>query len=358
MAPVTVLVLAPAPDAAAGPLERLLDIARDALIDWHRAGFLAAGASDVVVRREPPDDTPFGTRLRRIVGELRPGGLVVLGAGAIPLATALDRRALVDAAARDVPYALVNQRYSADVTALAQAWPTLRHVPDLDTDNVLPRWLAEIAGVPVADLARRRRLAMDVDTPLDVVLLEGTAVASVLPSLDARVAGVAGASLDALRRLAANPGAELLVAGRTSAADLGWQERRTRSRSRALVEERGLRTAAAGALVGRPNRRPPRSLLGELLDCDGPDQLGRLVAGLADGALIDSRVLIAHRFGPDTSAWPPAGDRFASDLLLPDRVADPWLRALTRAAADASVPIQLGGHSLVGPGLRLALRAR
>ncbi len=156
----------------------------------------------------------------------------------------------------------------------------------------------------------------------------------------------------------ADPGMELLVAGRTSAADLRWLETHTRSRTRALVEERGLRTAAIGTALGRPNRRPPRSVLGELLDRDGPGSLGRHVARLADGALIDTRVLLAHRLGADERGWPPPEDRFASDLLLADRVRDPWLRDLTASAAGADVPILLGGHSLVGPGVRFALRAR
>jgi hypothetical protein len=164
--------------------------------------------------------------------------------------------------------------------------------------------------------------------------------------------------LAALRTLAGDPAAELLVAGRTSAADLRWAERHTRSRTRALVEERGLRTAAMGEALGRPNRRPARSALGLLLDRDGPGSLGAHVAALADGALVDSRVLIAHRFGADERGWPPAEDRFASDLLLADRVGDPWLAALTASAAGAPVPVLLGAHSLVGPGLALALGRR
>ena len=71
--------------------------------------------------------------------------------------------------------------------------------------------------------------------------------------------------------------------------------------------------------------------------------------------MVDSRVLLAHRLGPDEAAWPPAEDRFASDLLLHEQIADPWLRELTRAAAEAPIPVLLGGHTLVGPGVRLAL---
>ena len=355
MTPVTVLVLAPEIPPDAGPLERVLDAARIALAEHHREGFSAAGATTVVVRREPPDDTSFGARLRRLVGELRPDGLVVLGAGAIPLATPADRRALVEAARSAERRALANHRYSADVIAIARADEVLRDLPDLPSDNALPRWLAEAAGVTVRDLAARRRLAIDVDSPLDLLVLEGVRGAPHLPLPADETAAPVRARLAALRRVAADPRAELLVAGRMSAADLRWLERGTRSRTRALVEERGLRTATAGAALGRPNRRPPRSLLGELLDRDGAATLGRLVAGLADGALVDTRVLLAHRLGADERAWPPAEDRFASDLLLPDAVRDPWLRALTAAAAGAPVPVLLGGHSLVGPGLRLAL---
>ena len=359
MPPVTVLILDPALAPDAGPLERVLDAAREAIAEHHRREFLAAGAARVVIRREPPDDTPFGARLRRLAGELRPAGLVVIGAGSVPLATPADRRALVEAAAGMRPAALANHRYSADAIAIARADLVLPDLPDsLASDNALPRWLAEVAGVPVRDLRAMRRLAMDVDSPLDLLLLEGWRGAPCLPLPDDAEARPVRDRLAALRRLAADPGAELLVTGRTSAADLRWLERSTRSRTRALLEERGLRTAGIGATVGRPNRRPPRSLLGELLDRDGPGSLGRHVAALGDGALLDSRVLMAHRFGGDERGWPSAEDRFASDLLLPDRVRDPWLADLTAGAAEASVPVLLGGHGLVGPGLRLALGAR
>ncbi len=356
-APVTVLILAPLPDPAAGPLERLLDDARAALAAHHRAGFLAAGAAEVVIRREPPDDTPFGARLRRLADELRPAGLVVLGAGSMPLANASDLRAFVEAAAAGEPGALANHRYSADCTAIACAADALRNLPaDLTSDNALPRWLAEVAGVPVRDLRARRRLAADIDSPVDALVLAGAPSAPPLPAPADADAEPVRTRLAALRAVATDPGAELLVAGRLASSDLRWVETHTRSRTRALVEERGLKTAAAGALVGRPNRRPARSVLGLLLDRDGPGSLGALAASLSDGAVVDSRVLLAHRLGADERGWPPAEDRFASDLLLFDRVRDPWLAELTASAAAAPVPVLLGGHGLVGPGIRWVLR--
>ena len=356
MAPVTVLVLAPVPARDAGPLERTLDAARAALAEHHRRGFLAAGADAVVLRREPPDDTPFGARLRRLVAELRPAGLVVLGAGSIPLATGADLALFVEAAAAEEPGALANQRYSADVVAIARAGEVLgtcrisRRTTHCRAGSRGRRHSCPGPGV------RGGASPMDIDSPLDLELIAGVRGAPVLPRPGAADATAVCARLAALRALAADPGAELLVAGRTSATDLRWLERHTRSRTRALIEERGLRTAGAGAQLGRPNRRPPRSVLGELLERDGPGSLGRHAAALADGALLDSRVLLAHRLGADERAWPSPEDRYASDLLLPSRIGDPWLRDLTAAALDAPVPILLGGHTLVGPGIRLALR--
>ena len=356
----TVLILAPEPDPDAGPLLGVLEAARAALAERHRLAFLDAGAIAVEIVREPPDATPFGSRLRRLVAARRPSGLVVLGAGSMALATAGDLRAFVDAAAASEPGALANNAFSADAVAIARAGDVLRDLPsDLTGDNTLPRWLSEVAGVPVRDLRSRRDLAVDVDSPLDLLLLGDTLgedpSATGWPLLLPDDAAAVRERLAALRTLARDPAAELLVTGRIAASDLRRIEAGTRSRTRALVEERGLRTASLAAARGRPNRRPPRSLLGELLAHEGPSGLAGIVERHADGALIDTRVLLAARLGADESAWPPAEDRYASDLLLPAGVRDPWLRDLTASAAGSAVPILLGGHTLVGPGAALAL---
>jgi hypothetical protein len=286
---------------------------------------------------------------------------VILGAGSMPLATDDDRRAFVEAARAAEPSALANNAYSADAIAIACATEALRELPDdLTSDNALPRWLDEVAGLPVRDLRARRDLAFDVDTPLDVLLLaqvDGAGADSLgdLPSLPDDDLAAVRERLVALRTLARDPAAELLLAGRIAGADLRAIEQTSRARTRVLIEERGLRTATLAAQRGRPNRRPPRSLLARLLEREGPERLGDLVADHADGALIDTRVLLAARTGTDEASWPAAEGRFASDLLLPERIGDPWLRDLTAAAAEAAVPILLGAHTLVGPGAPLAL---
>jgi hypothetical protein len=352
MPPVAVRILHPEPDPASGPLTRWVAEARATLAEHHRRSFLAAGAHDVAIVGGPPDDRPFGDRLRELIAGVRSGGLIVLGSGSIPLATANDRKAFVAVAAGEVRRALANNRYSADVVAIARA-ETLAGIPDLPGDNALPRWLEEVAGYQVDDLRRRWRLAIDIDGPLDLVLVGAGAAA------DAADLSLLESRIGALRTVAADPRAELLVAGRTSSGTLAWLERQTAARTRAWIEERGLRAASRLAqnevTAGRPPDRPPRSILGVLLDRDGPGSLGDHLARFADAAIVDSRVLLAHRVGAEEAGWPAAEDRFASDLLLPERIGDPWLRELTASAAAARIPVLLGGHTLVGPGVRLVI---
>ena len=230
---------------------------------------------------------------------------------------------------------------------------SLLDLPDLPADNALPRWLEEVAGYQVDDLRRigggSRSTSTGRSTCCSWVARANRRAVDV---------GTARARLDAVAAVAADRRAELVVAGRTSASTLRWLETAARARIRALIEERGMRAASVLAQAGARNvpGRRPASVLGLLLDRDGPASLGGHLERLGDAAVVDTRVLLAHRFGIDERDWPAAEDRFASDLLLPERVADPWLRELTASAAAARIPVALGGHTLVGPGLRLLLR--
>jgi hypothetical protein len=379
MRPVSVFIFHAAAPSDAGPLVRALVETRRGMAERQRAAFIAAGADSARIIEGPPDGRSFGERL---VAELtapvsggskaggsRPGasaptagrasagpatgpairgGVVVLGSGSIPLARPADLRRFVEVAASPGNLALANNRYSADVVAISRA-AALLELPPLPADNALPRWLEERAGVTVTDTRLRWRLGVDIDTPLDLIMLgsaggQGSAAA---PLVGERLAALA----DVLR----NRRAELLVAGRISASTLHWLETGVACRVRALVEERGMRAASelAQSGAGNPGARPPNSTLGHLLDRDGPEALAGIVAKMADAAVIDTRVLMAHRYGPAEASWPRAEDRYASDLLLTPSIADPWLASLTDSACGSEVPILLGGHTAVNGGLRL-----
>jgi hypothetical protein len=318
--------------------------------------FERAGASPVQLMTEWHEGLAFG----EVLSKLAParGGLIVLSGGAVPLLNARDASRLVHTAASDKRRAVTNNRYSSDVCAVAQA-NSLRDLPPLPSDNALPRWLEERAGYVVTELGSRERLGVDLDTPLDVALAARAAIAPAWLKSVAADANLEIPRLDEVRALVSDPHRELLVFGRSSSKTLAWLERNVRCRVRFLAEERGMR-ASSPLAIGGPQlstvQRKPVATLGMLLEERGPGAIGDVVSELADGAIVDSRVLLAHRLGADEAAWPSDEDRFASDLHRAADVHDPWLRALTESAAASRLPILLGGHSLVGPGIRLLLR--
>ena len=336
------------------PLVRLLADVRGRLADEQAQMFVRAGAGKVRSVTDWRKGLAFGDVLR----DLAPprGGLVVLGSGAVARLDDADARRLIDAAASHERIALTNNRYSSDICAIATA-QVLRELPPLPSDNALPRWLERV-GYRVAELPGRERLALDIDSPLDVALAAMAPGAPAWLRLTAREAGLEVPRLGELRDVTRDAHAELLVFGRSGSRTLRWLEQNVRCRVRFMAEERGMRAAtqlAIGAPGGSP-RRPPVASLGMLLDQRGPAALAQIVAELSDAAVIDSRVILAHRLGPDESVWPSAGDRFASDLHRAHHVKDPWLRALTESAAANARPILLGGHTLVGPGIPILLR--
>src|SRR3712207_986789 len=127
-----------------------------------------------------------------------------------------------------------------------------------------------------------------------------------------------------------------------------WQylERNTACRVRLYAEERGMQAD------GREAAGLVRSLLGYYIDAVGLERTFRTLAGMADAACIDSRVLTAH-----AGRTPSREDRFNADLGHAEQIRDPMLRDLTAAAAAAPIPVLLGGHALVSGGLMALVQA-
>ena len=356
MNPVTVLIFHRPGSAGDPPLVRALADVRDHLVATHIELFLGAGADGVVEIDEWHEGKSFGEVLAAVAPQN--GGVIVLSGGAVPLLSKKDARALVDAARSRKLVALTNNRYSSDVVAIANA-TMLTNLPPLPSDNALPRWLEERADYRVSELGSRKRLGLDLDTPQDVALVALHKRAPGWLRDAASQHNLSVPRLAEIRELAANPLAELLVFGRSSSQALKWLEKNVRCRVRFLVEERGMRASSPLAIAGSHGEEQPRprSTFGYEIEREGPAALADIVRSLSDGAIVDSRVLLAQRCGIDESTWPSPHDRFASDLHMSGDIDDEWLRGLTESAANSDLPILLGGHSLVGPGIPLVLQA-
>lgn len=294
----------------------------------------------------PTGDTiVFGEQLRAIARQLGAAAIVYVGGGSAPLLDVAGLRQLV--AAVDEPgWVAANNFLSSDWVAFRPATALDRTDP-IRTDNDLAWRLHHDAGL--ARVAGEPTLVgtLDIDTPTDLALLRRAP--GVPPLLAAYLAAHAPElpALAAVERVMADPYRTLIVAGRVNTTIWARVEREVSFMKRLFVEERGMRAN------GRQARGEVRTLLATLLHEVGPVRFFALLAELGDALVFDTRPLFAQ-LAPHLSAV----DRFASDLLRPDLIADPFARDFTAAARDAPLPVVLGGHALVTGGLwLLATRA-
>lgn len=281
------------------------------------------------------------------------------GAGALALLDDLALDALLSPTPGEV---VANNRFSADAFVVAGDLDRALHaLVECETDNAAPRRL-EAAGFTWRDVGAQRWARFDVDTTLDLALLRLASRLAGTRPLDQAVRAFlemgrlpGGRPLEVphferLGEVIRDRSAELVVAGRVAGPTFAELETETACRVRALVEERGMRSAS------RAQR--PRSFLAALMRRSSPADLVGELAGLGDAVVLDTRVLMAAVAGSaDAAAWPPEEERFASDFGQHDRIGTPWLRELTEAAVRAAVPVVMGGHALVSDGLRIIVAA-
>lgn len=338
-----------------GVAERMLAAARIAAARNTARSALAAGFEAVVVATDTPEaftpafpgllidaDRPgepfdFAPRLRGIVARYGLQKPATMGSGSVPLLGVDEFRLVVEQLESRDPRFVTNNFFSADLTAWTPG-EAIERCGDFPRDNLLPRKLHE-AGLASVILPRTTATQFDLDTPSDLAVLS---LSEGLPAELAEAAKPAASAADRYRAfmpLLCDRTRQVVVAGRVGGSQ-AWQylERETACRVRLFAEERGLATAPSGYRA--------RSLLGFLLEEVGVERFFQRMAELGDGAVIDTRVIEAH-----LGVEPSREDRFQSDLLAWESIEEPFLRRFTRAAAEAPIPVLLGGHSLVSGGL-------
>jgi hypothetical protein len=342
-------------DTGSGEAEGMLARARVAAAKDTARSALAAGFEAVIVATDSPglfDDAPanvlldsdtageafdFGERLKGLVrryGLQRPA---VMGSGSVPLLGVEEFRLIVEQLdARDGRF-VTNNFFSADLTAWTPGEAVLELQP-FARDNILPRRLKDEAGLAPVTLPRTTASQFDLDTPADLAVLALTE--GVGPELAAVAAEAEATAMRyrALLPMLCDRTAEVVVAGRVGSMTWQYLERETACRVRMFSEERGLATAPAG--------HQAHSALGFLLEEVGVQRFFERLALLGDAVVLDTRVIEAHM-----GIAPSREDRFQSDLLNYAAIGDDFLRRFTEGAANAPVPILLGGHSLVSGGL-------
>jgi hypothetical protein len=279
----------------------------------------------------------FGQRLADVVRRCQLDSVIYAGAGSVPLFAADDFREVVSRLARGV--IVTNNSFSSDLVAFPANEPALAAVESVERDNALARAFNE-AGLPVEELPRTVATQMDIDSPSDLLALALTGEGGA--RLREHIAGLAldTALYERTLPLFTDRASQIVVAGRVGSHSWAYLERETACRVRLFAEERGMEAD------GRVETGAARSLLGFFLESAGPDRFFETLAELGDAAFIDTRVLLAHKHVAASRE-----DRFLSDLGDADAISEPFLRDFTRSALGATIPVLLGGHSLMSGGL-------
>ncbi|MFQ5473294.1 MAG: hypothetical protein ACE5FA_10475, partial [Dehalococcoidia bacterium] len=279
----------------------------------------------------------FGRKLNKTLRDHSLRSVVYLGGGSVPLLRAEDFAVITEAL--EAGKAVTNNRFSSDLVAWSVDETATDVLAGLDRDNSLARALQEF-GMDLVELPRSIETVFDIDTPTDLAILSvtgfgGERLRTAVHNIDL--------DLDPYRcvlPLFIDRHAQITVAGRVGTHSWQYLERETACRIRVFAEERGMEAN------GRVASGEARSMVGYFLEAAGYTHFFDALSELGDAAIIDTRVLLAHKRIDATR-----GDRFLSDAGRWSEIEDEYLRDLTLAAIDAPIPVLLGGHSLVSGGL-------
>lgn len=280
----------------------------------------------------------FGQNLRRLIDKYRIARPFYIGGG-FPLLSSNEINSIADLLRDQENCVISNNFYSADMIAFTPG-KAIDEVELPVKDNPLARLLAE-QGLKFIPLPRSVSNQFDIDTPTDLLLLclhpdWKSRVRSYLKIDDSRLKSAIACFQDKK--------AEVIVFGRVNSYVWSRLESQTKCRIRLWAEERGLKSE------GRLENKKARSLAGFLLERMDFHSFFDTMAQMGDAAFIDSRVLFAH-FKLSVSRK----DRFNSDLGNFREIENEFVREFTRASVESSIPVVMGGHSLVSGGMLLLL---
>ncbi len=307
--------------------------------DEELAGQAEAAGAVVELNSIHPAEFHFGDELKRFLAKRSLEKVFYLGGAGCPLITVQELSAVCRLLLKRKQLLYTNNTQSSDMVAftvngdLSEA-----ELPAID--NGLAWGLRDHLGLEIELMPRSLGLLFDLDTPTDVLVLgeglfAGEHTRKVLKSLELDYS-----RLERAKEVLRSSYEEVVLIGRVGAPIIERLNGVLKLRLRVFSEERGMKA------LGRIESGEVVSLMGFLLKHAGINQFFDYLARVARCAFIDTRVLMAH-YRCEISEK----ERFLSDLGRWQDIDHPWLRSFTRAAVECSVPVILGGHSLVSGSL-------
>jgi len=302
----------------------------------------ASELDGVIVHEAPTEGFHFGRELRSIVSRYRPNTVFYLGAASFPLLQLSEIRQIVSTVLSRDNFVYTNNPQSADLVAFTPAEALWRIEPP-ESDNSLAMSLRDEAGLEMELVPYTLGIIFDLDTPTDFLILGASQFAGDRTrealhneiSLDEQELNRAKDVLRGYYR-------DVALLGRVGAPIIAHLNCNLKLRLRIFSEERGMKA------LGREAAGEVQAMMGYLIEEVGIKRFFRYLESLVELAFIDTRVLFAH-FNLNLSAE----ERFNSDMGRWEEISNPWVKEFTREAVESSIPVLLGGHSLVSGGLWL-----
>lgn len=310
------------------------------LTSYHDLAVALAGYNiEIEYQPQVTGEFHFGEKLLEIVKTRQLGKVLYMGGAAAPLISSQELTYIRDILAEYNQVVTANNYYSADIVGFSPG-DILGQVDLPCVDNSLPAVLVQQAHLKYIPLQRSLGLQFDLDTPSDLLVLGvhphigyHTQKAITASNLDM-------ARVDEILEVINNYQKELVVFGRVGSPLFKLLDELTHCRIRLYSEERGLKA------LGRDLRGEVKSLVAKMIAVVGYQEFFDFLSEMCDGAVLDTRIIFSH------FNWNPSqSDRFYSDLGQVDKITHPQLRKFTQAAYQRSIPVILGGHSLVTGGL-------
>ncbi len=287
----------------------------------------------------PREEFHFGRELQALINREGLDRVIYMSGAGVPLITAEELQGICDLLSASGPVIYANNAMSADIIAFTPG-NLINCIAPPELDNILAVALSSKTGIKQQLFPASAGFLFDLDTPADLLILAGSTLAGPRLREALEVLDLDLSRLRRIKEIFSDAYKDVVLMGRVGALAIAKVNRSLKVRLRVFSEERGMRA------LGREKRGEVVSLLGFFLQEAGPEGFFRYLEQICSAALLDTRVLMAH-LRPGLAAE----DRYHSDLGQWQQIRDPLFREFTRCAVQSSIPILLGGHSLVLGGL-------
>jgi hypothetical protein len=286
-----------------------------------------------------PGKFHFGDELKKVVGQHGLKKVFCFNGAGCPLISVEELEMISRKLLERDRFVYTNNTQSADMVAFTVT-ENIASAKLPAMDNSLALTLRDQLGLEMELMPHSLGLLFDIDTPTDLLVLGsgpfcGPRTRQALGKLDLNYQ-----TLERSKAVLSDEYEDVALVGRVGAPIIGRLNAVLKLRLRVFSEERGMKS------LGRIESGEVISLLGLLIDHSGVDKFFDYLSTVARCAFIDSRVLMYH-YKLDLSDK----ERFLSDLGRWQEIENFWLREFTRLATECSIPVVLGGHSLVSGSL-------